>query len=176
MENKFNQEAYDRRVNKGILPIIDIAGHTFFVDIRMDMLRPKDDFLSKGIVFSDIGNFYDQDKRTYTIPYNPKTHEFQEPDYRNIKELPKELIAVNFPSERLLDRIGWNRKYGFELSHGLAKQGLQLEFTAKQIPWEKTFLAEVIKRNLRAEKKGHKSDQKHQPIQEKQNRRKGRKI
>ncbi|WP_204328339.1 hypothetical protein, partial [Stenotrophomonas maltophilia] len=75
----------------------------------MDMLRPKDDFLSKGIVFSDIQNYYDEDKRTYTIPYNPKTHEFQEPDYRNIKELPKDLIAVSFPSERLLDRIGWNR-------------------------------------------------------------------
>ena len=55
MEREFNQEAYDMRVNKGMLPTIDIAGHTFYVDIRMDMLRPKDDFLSKGIVFSDIG-------------------------------------------------------------------------------------------------------------------------
>lgn len=97
MENEINQEAYDLRVNKGMLPTIDIAGHTFYVDIRMDMLRPKDDFLSKGIVFSDIENYYDEDKRTYTIPYNPKTHEFQEPDYRNIKELPKDLIAVSFP-------------------------------------------------------------------------------
>ncbi|MGJ1359996.1 hypothetical protein ACR79K_25155 [Sphingobacterium siyangense] len=50
MENEINQEAYDLRVNKGMLPTIDIAGHTFYVDIRMDMLRPKDDFLSKGIV------------------------------------------------------------------------------------------------------------------------------
>lgn len=65
MENEINQEAYDLRVNKGMLPTIDIAGHTFYVDIRMDMLRPKDDFLSKGIVFSDIENYYDEDKRTY---------------------------------------------------------------------------------------------------------------
>lgn len=72
-----------------MLPTIDIAGHTFYVDICMDMFRPKDDFLSKGIVFSDIENYYDEDKRTYTIPYNPKTHQFQEPDYRNTKELPK---------------------------------------------------------------------------------------
>lgn len=88
MENEINRKAYDLRVNQGMLPIIDIAGHTFYVDIRMDMLRPKDDFLSKGIVFSDIVTYYNVDKRTYTIPYNPKTHEFQEPDYRNIKEPP----------------------------------------------------------------------------------------
>ena len=151
-KNVVNEKAYDLRVNKGMLPTIDIAGHTFYVDIRMDMLRPKDDFLSKGIVFSNIQNYYDEDKRAYTLPYNPKTHEFQEPDYRTIKEPPKDLIAVQFPSERLLDRIGWNRHYGFELTHGLAKQDLKLQFKAKQIPWEKTVLVDLMKSNLKAEK------------------------
>ncbi|TGD58981.1 hypothetical protein [Flavobacterium humi] len=176
MENEINKEAYDLRVNKGILPTIDIAGHTFYVDIRMDMLRPKDDFLSKGIVFSDIGNYYDQDKRTYSIPYNPNTHEFQEPDYLNIKELPKDLIAVRFPSERLLDRIGWNRQYGFELTHGLVKNGLKLQFTAKHIPWGKTFLVDLIKSNIKTEEKLKKAVEKQQPTQIKQSKQKGRKI
>ncbi|WP_313410982.1 hypothetical protein [Sphingobacterium multivorum] len=171
-----NQKAYDLRVNKGMLPTVDIAGHTFYVDIRMDMLRPKDDFLSKGIVFSDIGNYYNEDKRTYTIPYNPKTHEFQEPDYRNIKELPKDLIAVRFPSERLLDRIGWNRHYGFELTDGLAKQGLKLQFAAKHIPWGKTFLVDLIKSNLKTEKKLQKAAEKQQPTQSKKSKSKGRKM
>jgi len=175
MKNEI-KEAYDLRVNKGMLPTIDIAGHTFYVDIRMDMLRPKDDFLSKGIVFSDIAYYYDEDKRIYTIPYNPKTHEFQEPDYRNIKELPKDLIAVQFPSERLLDRIGWNRQYGFELTHGLAKQGLKLKFDAKQIPWEKTFLVYLIKSNLKAEKNQQKTTEKQLPNQANKNKLKGRKM
>lgn len=168
-KNMVDEKAYDLRVNKGMLPTVDIAGHTFYVDIRMDMQRPKDDFLSKGIVFSKIQNYYDEDKRAYTIPYNPKTHEFQEPDYRTIKELPKDLIAVQFPSERLLDRIGWNRHYGFELRHGLDKQGLKLQFTAKQIPWEKTFLVGLIKGNLKAEKMQEKAT-------EKPHRKKGRKM
>lgn len=175
-ETTVNQEAYDLRVNKGMLPTVDIAGHTFYVDIRMDMLRPKDDFLSKGIVFSDIENYYDEDKRTYTLPYNPKTHEFQEPDYRNIKELPKDLIAVSFPFERLLDRIGWNRHYGFELTHGLAKQGLKLQFEAKQIPWEKTFLVGLIKSNLKTEKNQQKTTEKQQPTHSKQSKNKGRRM
>ncbi|SDG17319.1 hypothetical protein [Epilithonimonas hungarica] len=168
-KNIVDEKAYDLRVNKGMLPTVDIAGHTFYVDIRMDMLRPKDDFLSKGIVFSNIQNYYDEDKRAYTIPYNPKTHEFQEPDYRTIKELPKDLIAVQFSSQRLLDRIGWNRHYGFELRHGLDKQGLKLQFTAKQIPWEKTFLVGLIKSNLKADKLQEKATEKLQ-------RKKGRKM
>jgi hypothetical protein len=169
MENEI-KEAYDLRVNKGILPTVDIAGHTFYVDIHMDKLRPKDDFLSNGIVFSDIVDYYDENKSTYTIPYNPKTHEFQEPDYRKIKELPKDLIVVQFPSERLLDRIGWNRQYGFELSDTLAKQGLKLQFAAKQIPWEKTFLPDLIKSNLKSEKTQSQNED------QQQNKPKGRKI
>lgn len=175
-EIMIDQKAFNMRVNRGMLPTIEIAGHTFYVDLQMNKLRPKDDFLSNGIVFSDIEKYYDEDKRTYTIPYNPKTHEFQEPDYRNIKELPNNLIAVEFPSERLLDRIGWNRKYGFDLTHGLDKSGLTLKFTAKEVPWEKTFLVGLIKSNLRAEKR--EKEKKENPIvkpQEKKQR-KGRKM
>lgn len=168
--------AFDLRINKGLLPTIEIAGYTFYVDLRMDKLRPKDDFLSQGIVFSDIESYYDGDKRTYTIPYNPKTHEFQEPDYLNLKELPKDLIAVRFPSERLLDRIGWNRKYGLDIKHGLVKQGLKLQFTAKNVPWKETFLVDLIKSNLKAEKQLKKEDEKQLLIQPKQSKQKGRKM
>ena len=160
-----DQKAFDLRINKGLLPTIEIAGHTFYVDLRMDKLRPKDDFLSQGIVFSDIESYYDGNKRTYTIPYNPKKNQFQEPDYRIITELPKNLIAVEFPSERLLDRIGWNRKYGFDIKHGLVKQGLKLQFTAKKVPWEKTFLVDLIKSNLKTEKILKKVTENLQPIQ-----------
>lgn len=171
-------QAYDMRVNKGMLPSIEIAGHTFYVDIRMDKLRPKDDFLSNGIVFSDVQSYYDEDKRTYTIPYNPKTYEFQEPDYLNLKELPKNLIAVEFPSERLLDRIGWNRKYGFEITHGLIHNGLKLQFTAKEIPWKETFLVDLINSNLRIEKSQKESSEKplSQQTQHEENKRRGRKM
>lgn len=110
---------------------------------------------------------YDGDKRTYTIPYNPKTHQFQEPDYR---------IIVEFLSERLLDRIGWNRKYGLDIRHGLVKQGLKLQFTAKNVPWKETFLLSLIKSNLKAEKMIKKASEKQHQIQPKQSNQKGRKI
>lgn len=171
-----DQRAFDLRINKGLLPTIEITGHTFYVDLRMDKLRPKDDFRSQGIVFSDIESYYDGDKRTYTIPYNPKTHQFQEPDYRLITEFPKDLIAVEFPSERLLDRIGWNRKYGLDIKHGLVKQGLKMQFTAKNVPWKNTFLVDLIQSNLKTEKMLKKATEKQQPIQPKQSKQKGHKM
>jgi len=76
----------------------------------------------------------------------------------------------------LLDRIGWNRQYGFELTHGLDKQGLKLQFEAKHIPWGKTFLVDLIKSNLKAEKALQKVAEKQQPTQPNQSKSKGRKM
>lgn len=171
-----NQEAYDLRVNKGMLPTVEIAEHPFYVDIRMGKLRPKDDFLSNGIVFSDIERYYNADERTYTIPYNPKTHEFQEPDYKNLKEFPKDLIAVEIPFERLLDRIGWNRMYGIDINNGIKVGGLNLQHQARNIPWERTFVAGLIESNLKSEKRQKETHEKRQPNEPKPNKRKGRKM
>ncbi len=149
-----DQHAYDLRVEKGRLPTVDIAGHIFYVDIRLDKLRPKDDFLSEGIVFSDIDHYYSDEAKAYIIPYNSKTHEFQELDYDRLKDFPKDLIAVEFPSKRELDPIGWNRAGGWDLKHGLKQSGLKQHFSAETIPWQQTFLPEIIKINReQAEKK-----------------------
>ncbi|WP_313101600.1 hypothetical protein [Epilithonimonas sp.] len=142
---EITNKAYNLRVNKGQLPTILIAGYTSFVEIKMDMLKPPDDFLSKRIVFSETQNYYDEEKRSYLIPYNPKTLEFQNIDFNNIKEFPKDLIAVKFSIENELDRIGWNRHHGFELRQGLFSQGFKKEFVAKQIPGRKLFSLILLK-------------------------------
>ena len=147
-----DQETFDKRVNKGMLPTLDILGYTFFVDIPMGKLRPKDDFLSKGIVFSEIDNYYDMSKRNYTIPYNPQTHAFEKLDFVNIKEIPRDVVAVTFPSERILDRIGWNRKYRFNIIHGLKIAGLKTHFEAKKVSWRQTPLLTIIRDNLKKQK------------------------
>ncbi|MBL7869122.1 MAG: hypothetical protein JNM71_13985 [Flavobacterium lindanitolerans] len=143
-----NQQAYDLRVNKGVLPTVDIDGHTFYVDIRMDMLRPKDDFLSKGIVFNEIDHYFSEEKNTYLIPYDPKKHEFRELDYDNLVNVPKDLIAVEFPFQKELDPIGWNRNGGWDLKEDLKHIGLKSHFQAKTVPWKETFVHHIIKDNL----------------------------
>lgn len=135
----------DLRLNKGILPTLDIADHTFYVDLQMNKLRPKDDFKSKGINFTEIKDYYDRDRRAYVIPYNPTTHEFQQDDVSAITELPKDIIIVQFPSLYELDIVGWNKKYGNSLTNQDVKQ---MHFEARTLPWVDTNLIEHIKRNV----------------------------
>jgi hypothetical protein len=142
----------DLRWNKKILPTLDIAGHTFYVDLVMDKLRPKDDFKSKGIDLSEIKEYYDRYYQAYIIPYNPKTHEFQEVGIRTITELPKEIIVIKFPHHRDLDHVGWNIKYGFGPEHLIKKDTLRLHFKARTLPWKETNIPENIKLNLEEQK------------------------
>ncbi len=174
-----DQTAFNDRTQKGMLPTINIEGHTFYVDIRMDMLRPKDDFLSKGIVFDEIDHYFSEEANAYIIPYNPKIHEFQELDYDSILELPKDLIAVQFPFQRELDPIGWNRNGGWNIKEDLKRIGLKSHFEAKIIPWKETFLPQIITENLKVLKeKMTKEELQNKPVfsSKKEQGNKGRKM
>ncbi len=135
----------DLRLNKGILPTIDIAGHTFYVDLRMNKLRPKDDFISKGIDFTEIKDYYDRDRRAFVIPYNPTKREFQQDDVSKMTELPTDIIIVQFPNQYELDIVGWNRKHDNSLTDQDVKQ---MHFEARTLPWIDTNVIEHIKRNV----------------------------
>ncbi len=178
MKSEMNQDAYDMRVNKGMLPTIDIEGHTFYMDIRMDKLRPKDDFLSNGIVFSEIENYFNDATETYIIPYNPQKRELGEIDYETITEIPKDLVVIEIPSEFKLDPIGWNRQHGFDLLDDVKKGSLEMNFTAKQCKWEDIYVPQKIKENLEQIEKSKKEHQQDVSDKTEQNpqRKKGRKM
>ncbi|OJW81557.1 MAG: hypothetical protein BGO69_09245 [Bacteroidetes bacterium 46-16] len=141
------------------MPTVDIAGHTFYVDITMDMLRPKDDFASKGIVFRQIDHYYDDDKEAYVIPYNPKKHEFQELDYENITSIPKDLIVISFPHEIVLDPVGFNRKGGWDETDGLKLKNIKSHFEAKIIDWKETGIEQTIKENIKKQQQSKQADE-----------------
>ncbi|WP_238640071.1 hypothetical protein [Chryseobacterium elymi] len=166
-----DQKAFHDRM-QGKLPTIDIEGHTFTVDIRMNMLRSASDFLSKGINFDDIDHYYSDEKDAYLIPYDPKKHEFRELDYANISSFPKDLIAIEFPFQTKLDPIGWNREGGWDLKSDLKWVGVQSHFEAKKIPWEKTFIVDVIKENKQKQQQGQNNQKTNKPS----NNSKGRKM
>lgn len=77
------------------------------------------------------------------------TLEFQELDYKKLSKFPDDLIAVKFPSEKLLDPIGVNGKRCFDLSYRLANKNLNLKFTAELIPWNKTFISDRLRKNVK---------------------------
>ena len=140
-----DQNAYRERI-AGLLPMVNIAGHTFYVDLRMGSLRPHDDFSTKGIIFNQIKDYYNEEKGVYQIPYNPTTHQF-EPIDLDITSIPKHLIPIEFPSERKLDPIGYNKLHGNSLHREVKKLNLQLSFKAKEIFWSETNVPTLIKLN-----------------------------
>ncbi|WP_341836932.1 hypothetical protein WJU16_03465 [Chitinophaga pollutisoli] len=164
----------DLRWNKGVLPTLDIEGHTFYVDIQMDMLRPKDDFRSKGIVFSEIEKFYDHDTQRYFIPYHPKAHEFRDIDYESITQIPKDLMVVSFPNEAILDPVGWNKKHGFDLIDEMKEPGLRMNFKAVPETWEHIYVPERIKENLDKLQKESKKEKPDRTVDK--SRKRGRKM
>ncbi|UIR57845.1 hypothetical protein LZQ00_08490 [Sphingobacterium sp. SRCM116780] len=142
-----DQEAFHRRIKLGQLPTISICGHTFYADARNDFLRPKDDFSTMGISFSELRDHYVPMKKCYMFPYNPKTHRLQDLDYDNIREYPKDLVFVKVPFVRVLDPVGWNRKNGFRETDFLKELGLKLRFVGRIIPRQKVGIDELIARN-----------------------------
>lgn len=146
-----NQAALEQRLN-GRLITIDIDGHVFYVDIRMGMLRPKDDFSAKGIIFDEVSHYLDNEGTAYQIPYNTQRHSFQEIDYEKVTEIPKDLLAIEFPHQRFLDPVGYNRKHGWELKACLKETGIHSHFTAKTLDWKDTRIHEVIADNLKKQR------------------------
>jgi hypothetical protein len=147
-----DQEALEKRLN-GRLTTVDIAGHLFYVDIPMDMLRPHDDFLSKGIRFDDIEFYVDDNADEYIIPYHPGRHEFQDIDLDNIVEFPKDLILVAFPHERFLDPVAINRKAGYDLTAGLKYRPVQSHFKARIVNVKETVLKRIMDDNRNRKEK-----------------------
>lgn len=137
---------------KGALPVIDIAGHPFYVDLRMDSLRPKDDFSTMGIRFEDIGYFLLEDKGVYQIPYDPGTRTFVNLDVEKATVFPEHLIVVEIPYKSTLDPLGYARLLGVDSKDVLRAHPPTADMKAVVLPWEKTLIGEIIKENHEKER------------------------
>lgn len=157
-----NKRVCRERIDKGRLPTIGIEGQIFYIDVRMGMLRPKDEFFFRGIEFSKIEDFFKEERSVYIIPYNPHKKEFEAIDYQTITEIPKHLSVIEIPYERTLDPIGWNRQHGFDPREGLDEIDLQMHFDAKPAEWEEIYVPQMIKENLerigKSEISGHSNE------------------
>lgn len=141
-----DKQALIDRLN-GRLTTVDIAGHIFYVDFPMGMLRPKDDFLSNGIRFDDIDEHFNELSGKYEVPYNKRTHAFVELDYDNIIEVPRDVILIAFPGPEAMDPVGYARKHGWDKEFILEEHPQQAHFTADVLTGKDFWLDERIREN-----------------------------
>jgi hypothetical protein len=143
-----NQDLLNLRLS-GALPIIEIMEHPFYVDLRMAVLRPKDDFSTKGIEFSNLGEHTEGDQLKYYLIYDPNSHTTKEIDYTSITAIPSDLFLIEIPNEKKLDPVGYSRISGWEMRSCLRENPIQANMKAKIIPWKETELPQIIKENLK---------------------------
>lgn len=143
---KTQEELLYERTKLGKLPVIDIAGHPFYVDVRMERFRPHDDFTTLGISFS-IFNRFEQYYGPVRIAYDPQRHIALNIDYEKLSEIPKDWIMVEIPHPKVLDPYGYARENGLNIERTLKDYPIKENIKARIVPWEETSVPYNIEEN-----------------------------
>ncbi|OJV52273.1 MAG: hypothetical protein BGO31_05430 [Bacteroidetes bacterium 43-16] len=144
-----NPEVFKKR-EMGQLSVIDICGHPFFIDVRNGLLQPKDDFTTMGIELSKLE--VDDSGTAYLCLYDPQKHTTVTLDPK-IKKIPRGIVALQIPSETILDSYAVARQYNLlESTDWFRKFPVRTNLSARIIPWEKTSLPELVERNKTKQK------------------------
>ena len=137
-----DQQLLTQRLN-GILPLIKIAGHDFIVDLRLNELRPMNDF-STRINLNDLDVSNDGEK--FLCFYHVPTKQVVTVT-PTVTKLPKDVVMLEIPNELILDPVGIARKNGLADIAFLKQYPLQRNLEAKVIPLSETGLPALIKKN-----------------------------
>lgn len=143
---KTQEELLHERTKLGKLPVIEIAGHPFYVDTRMEYFRPHDDFSTLGIPFS-VFNRFEVSYRPIMIAYDPKKHTNLNIDYEKLTEIPADWIMIELPHPKILDPYGYARENGLNIEETLKQYPLNENMKAKVVPWEEAGVMYFIKEN-----------------------------
>lgn len=139
------EQALKERLS-GRLPMTEIMGQPFFIDVRLNQLRPKDHFHTMGIELTE--NKFDENTKVYYVYYHhPSMTEVEV--HRNIVQLPEDVVLIKIPEKRKLDSVAMARIEGKELDERyLKKYPVNMYIALKAVPIEKTFVKKVVSSNL----------------------------
>lgn len=141
-----------RKRENGQLPVIELCGHPFFVDLPADLLQPKDDFSTMGINISGLAA--DGSGTRYRFLYDPETHQRVSMDSDQLLELPKGLELLEIPFENVLDSYAVARERGLlDSLEWFRKYPVRTGLKARVVPRERTLLPELIRSNLEEQKR-----------------------
>jgi hypothetical protein len=125
-------EAALKERQKGRLPIIDIAGYPFFVEVRLGLIRPKDDFTTMGLELNS-GIRRQDEEGNYLFYYDAASHK-EVKGISDIAMLPKDVVLLKIPHEYKLDPVAMARMDGFEDTAYLRQYPLNMYTVAQTIP------------------------------------------
>ena len=132
---------------KGELPRVEILGHTYYADVRMGSIRPKDALQTAGLKAEIQNQYFSPDGHHYRVPMDPVTREIREVNWEKITEIPKDLVLIDIPSIQRLDPVGYARDLKLEPKQFLRNHPPRQEHVARQVSWSQTLVHEIILAN-----------------------------
>lgn len=137
----------------GKLPEIDIANRGFVVDLERGGLYPIDNSGAGGITFEDLQE-YGPRHGGYRFPFNMSTGLIEKLyDENSLMELPRYVVFVEIPDERILDPVGYAAKNGFEQKSFLMEHGLKQIISARFTPLQDLTIMERIREIKKAKER-----------------------
>lgn len=128
----------------GVLPKIDIAGHNYIIDGRLQELRLQGDQSSiinlKRLPVSGDGKKY---LAFFHLPSRQVVNV-----NNTITELPREVVMLEIPNAIYLDPVGVARHYGLEDTALLRNHPIRDNLKATVKPLNETELPELVQKNL----------------------------
>jgi len=154
-----SEQAFDHRTQKGMQPVIDIAGYPYYLNVRWNILEPRliiGEMKVRPTIHLDKDCFYDDQTDKFVLYYDTKRQEpFDVPT--GITTLPKNVVFVKIPNTYEADPVGMAREDGkSDPRYYLEKFPIQLHHTAEIIELKNSPLMDEIKAN-KAKQSQHRS-------------------
>lgn len=133
----------------GILPQIDIAGHGYTIDIRLNELR-NSDFPDKKLGLDEMVTAKDCQHYLFFYDRENKSILHASPD---LSKVPENTVLVEIPDEMGLDPVGMARKYGLGDEYFLKMHPYRKALKATLTSLEKSGLPEYVVANQKQHQK-----------------------
>ncbi|HRN55619.1 MAG TPA: hypothetical protein PLL71_04175 [Agriterribacter sp.] len=138
-----NAELLAKRMN-GMLPVVSVAGHDFFVDYRLGELRASDDF-NTSIRLHELDYFIEDE--LYRGFYHVPSRCMLEVNPVTIKEIPEGLVMLEIPIDRKLDPVAFAREEKLDIKATVIKYPPEEKTVLRTIPAEQTNLSRLVRTN-----------------------------
>lgn len=147
------KESLVQRRLDGNLPTIDIEGYPFYVDLRMQSLRPHNDFSTRGITFEALLHYQAPDDSGFLFPYDPKKREVATIDFKKVTAIPQRIVPLHLPPVEAMDPIGFALRRNLDLKLILRHFPPVENRKARRATWEETGIRNIIQENIRRSQK-----------------------
>lgn len=146
---------------KGKYPIIELCGHSYYVNGALEQLEPKDNFEIDSIKFRHIITGQKADGK-YWLVYYPTTGAISIPEASSLTDVPKGAVVLELPHPDMLDPIAYSRRTAHfgSIIDVLKTFPMKMYHKAEVVPeekWKKVIAENIARQRIERKNKPKKN-------------------